>query len=97
MPLQTTSDYNQAFALVREVISEWDPYCLLASGAPKDEFDHEIAELVGSIPRIRSESGAAQAISAIFGRAFDPVSFSPESCADVGRQLFDRLKVARFI
>ena len=97
MPLRTKRDYKQAFALVRDVVSAWDPYRLVASGAPPDEFDHEIAELVASVPRIRSEDDAAQAISVIFGRAFDPVSFSPDSCSEVGRQLFARLKADQFI
>lgn len=97
MPLRTKRDYNHAFALVREVVCTWDPYRLVENGAPQDEFDHEIAELVASIPRIRTEDDAAQAISVIFARAFDPDSFAPDSCADVGRQLFERLKADQFI
>lgn len=35
--------YMRALEVVGSVIHDWDPYGLIAGGAPADEFDSEIA------------------------------------------------------
>ena len=57
----TKGDYKKACDIVRAVIHAWDPYSLLASGCPADEFESEIASVVAQIPRINSETDAASA------------------------------------
>jgi hypothetical protein len=89
--MRTGSDYDRAITLVRQVIHEWDPYSLLRSGAPMDEWDHEIASIVAQIPRIASERDAMHAVSRVFSSAFQPEGFGVEDCADVGRRLFAAL------
>jgi len=59
----------KAFAAIAREIRQWDPYDLLAGHAPKDEWDGEITELVGKIPRIQSPSDAVEAISQVFFRS----------------------------
>jgi hypothetical protein len=61
--------YERMWDVTAEIIRSWDPYGLLAGGAPADEFDREITTLVTEIPRIKSAADAAQAVSRIFGRA----------------------------
>jgi hypothetical protein len=77
--------YKRALQVVGSVVREWNPYCLLAGGAPADEFDSEIAGVVAQIPRIKTEREAAFA-----GRllpwphqpgALDVV-FAPSTCSD---------------
>jgi hypothetical protein len=75
-------------AAVRQVIDEWDPYGLLAGGAPLDEWDSEIASLVAQAPRITSPTEGALAVSRVFSSAFQPDGFSPSDCAAVGDRLF---------
>jgi len=84
-------DYKDALHVVGDVVRAWDPYALLAEGAPEDEFDAEIAQLVTHVPRMHSAADAAQAISAVFSKAFEPQLFSPAACATPGADLFDRL------
>lgn len=58
------------FAVVKAELASIDPYCLLASGAPEDEFDGEALSISG---RITSTSGAqdvAEAIAAVLNDAF---------------------------
>lgn len=86
--MRTRADYDRAFAVVRQVIREWDPYALIAGGAPDDEWDHEIASLVAQIPRIASEKDAAHAVSRVFSSAFQPEGFSPADCETVGKRLY---------
>ena len=89
--MSNRGDCDRAFAVVRNVIHAWDPYALIAGGAPADEWDGEIASLVGQIPRIRSSEDAARAVSRIFSAAFQPEGFSPTDCAKVGRRLYSAL------
>ena len=48
--MRTKDDYRRAIEVVAAVIREWDPYGLLRTGAPQDEFDSEIAGVVAQIP-----------------------------------------------
>lgn len=89
--------YKLAFEVVGTVIRAWDPYSLLALGAPKDEFDSEIASVVGQIQRIRSAEDAALVISRTFSSAFEPPLFTSEYCQEVGRDLFAALVEHGFI
>ena len=50
--MRTNADYDRAFALVRGVLNEWDPYGLIADGFPANEWDSEVASVVAAIPRI---------------------------------------------
>ncbi len=69
-------------------VHEWDPYGLLAGGAPLDEWDGEIASLVTQVPRIGSPLEGALAVSRVFSSAVQPEGFSPSDCAAVGRRLY---------
>ena len=95
--MNTRDDYNNAISVVGAVIKSWDPYSLLAAGAPDDEFDSEIASVAAQIPRIASRNDAAHAVSRVFSSAFDPDTFAPEHCSDVGSQLFAALVDAKLI
>ena len=41
--------YKDAFAAVREVINKRDPQGLIAAGAPVDEYDAEVGDLVKQV------------------------------------------------
>ena len=87
----TRGDYERAIWVVREVVHRWDPYGLLASGCPADEFDTEIAAVVTQVPRIRSRTDGAHALSRVFSSAFDSERFRPEDCAGPGAELYEAL------
>ena len=56
--MKTRKDYDLALDVIGKVVNEWDPYCLLEGGAPKDEFDAEIRQLATYIPRISTPDDA---------------------------------------
>ena len=89
--MKARDDYQRVIEVVREVIHRWDPYQLLASGCPLDEFEGEIASVVTQIPRIRSKNDAAHALSRVFSSAFEREGFSPEACASPGAELYEAL------
>jgi len=94
VPISTTEDYERAVAVVRGVLHEWDPYALLAGGAPADEFDHEVAQLVARSRGMESRADAARAVSEVFSESFEARHFTLESCTDVGNRLFAALSAA---
>jgi hypothetical protein len=83
--------YQQMRDVTATVIRSWDPYGLLNGGAPRDEFDQEIASLVAQIPRIHSAKDAAHAVSRIFAASFETHLFTSETCSDVGKKLYAAL------
>ena len=85
-------DYKLALSVVTEVINAWDPYGLLALGAPNDEFESEIASVVSQVPRVKSKRDATLAISRVFSSAFDRETFNSERCAEVGDKLYAALE-----
>lgn len=89
--MKTKSEYKLALQIVRTIIHEWDPYSLLAGGAPDDEFDREIASVASQVTRIKSQADAAHVISRVFSSAFEHEGFSAKDCAEVGAKLFDAL------
>ena len=92
--MKSREDFDAAFEIVSNVVRSWDPYCLIGSGAPADEFDAEIGRLVARIPHITSSAAAAAAISDVFSTAFEPKLFSPAQCAAPAEKLFARLSAA---
>ena len=95
--MKTRGDYDKALVVVGAFVRSWDPYCLLAEGAPTDEFDAEIAKLVTHVPRISDPSSAADAISSVFSASFEAELFTPMQCAAQGEELFLRLSAAGLV
>lgn len=89
--------YNRALRLVGAVVREWDPYSLIAAGAPADEFDSEIASVVGQLPRIKTEKDAVVVLSRVFSAAFDAEQFEPEKCTEAGKRMFAALSANGFV
>ena len=89
--------YQQMWDLTADVIRKWDPYGLLAGGAPRDEWNSEISSLVAQISRMRSASDAAAAVSRVFASSLECNSFTPDACAEVGADLFARLQERDFV
>ena len=92
--MRSRDDYDAALHIVASVVCSWDPYSLINSGAPIDEFDSEIAQVVALVPSISSPSAAAAALSAVFSAAFEPELFSPAQCSVPGQELFSKLAAA---
>jgi hypothetical protein len=92
--MQTRAQYDQAFQLVREVIATWDPYSLIAGGAPPDEFDDEIARLLARLRGATSSTDVSEAVLSVFGEAFGESGFDVGSCAEVGQQIYSRMSAA---
>ena len=91
-------DYKEATEIVGSIIRAWDPYCLIAEGAPPDEFDSQIAKITAKVPSFRSSSDVASAVSAVFLASFgQDEMFSPSDCSEPARQIFLELGRANLL
>jgi hypothetical protein len=88
---------EKIFDAVRSVINEWDPYELLAGGAPSDEFGSEISAVIRQLDRIHSPRDASHVISRVFSSSFEPELFQIEHCQSVGERLYSVLVERSFI
>jgi hypothetical protein len=95
--MRTREDYDSALHVVASVVRSWDPYSLIGSDAPPDEFDSEIAKVVACIPRISDAASAAAALSSVFSASFESGLFSPAQCAAPGQELFAKLSSAGLV
>ncbi|WP_189454552.1 DUF1871 family protein [Cognatilysobacter bugurensis] len=86
-----------ALEIVGRLIRAWDPYSLIAEGAPADEFGDEIAKIVARIPRCRDVEDVAKAISAVFSDAFEPGGFSPVDCFEPAQEIYMALGRAKLL
>jgi hypothetical protein len=83
--------------IVSELVRQWDPYSLLASGCPNDEFDPEVSSIVSNISSIHTEQDATRIISEVFSSAFEPEHFTEDICKPYGRDLFAILDQKKLI
>lgn len=97
MPFSSKQDYARAFELIRVEIHEWDPYSLMSSGSPIDEFDGEVRSIVRQIPRIKSKIDAAHVVSRTFSSSFDANDFPVEACITIGEKIHGVLVSAKLI
>ena len=92
--MRTRREYDRAFQIVRDVIARWDPYGLIGQGAPTDEFDDEIAQLLPYLQRAKSGSELGDAVLRVFAQTFGEAGFDIGSCRKVGEELYTDLTKA---
>ena len=90
----SASDYDRLLSVIGEVIRDWDPYALLAGGAPRTEFDDEIARLAPRLHGVSSAEEATRAVVEVFSAQFGAADFGSDQCEDVGQRLFTALREA---
>jgi hypothetical protein len=92
--MKSREDYDRAIVLTRTLVHAWDPGRLLAGGAPRDEFDDEIARLVARIPRIGDADSAGLHVAEVFTAQFGRGVLSADESAQAGERWFAALREA---
>jgi hypothetical protein len=90
-------DYEKALEIVGAMIRAWDPYNLIAEGAPSDEFDGQVARITAKIPTFHGIDDIAQAISDVFSDSFGPGSFTPIDCFRPAQEIYMELRRAELL
>lgn len=89
--------YREAIAVATAVINDWDPFGLIAGGAPKDEFEGEASRIVAKAHEVHTPEALAIVVSEVFSSSFDPEVFPVEACLPVASRLFDELQLHSFL
>ncbi len=85
------TEFKRIHKIVKKAIDKWDPYALLASGAPKDEFDSETNMVLTKINIDSNVEEIANVISEVFSEMFFPEDFPVEDCIDVAKSIYENL------
>ena len=80
---------REAMAAIMEALNAWDPYRLIAGGAPRDEFEPEAANIYSALAAggVDSEQELARLIAAVFEKWFGE-TFTAEECAAAARVIY---------
>jgi hypothetical protein len=78
---------SNLFPIVKKHIDAWDPFSLLAGGAPSDEFDSESMMVAQRIRPSFSAKEIARIIRLVFSSQFDALSFPEEDCMSVAEKI----------
>ncbi|WP_062354256.1 DUF1871 family protein [Bacillus kwashiorkori] len=79
-----------ASKVIQKHINSWDPEYLLAGGAPEDEYEREIEEIVDAVLDSRDEIEIAEAIKNIFDYSFGR-DFHFDECLSVAKKIWNEL------
>ena len=88
---------QQIFKIVKNCIDEWDPYGLLASGCPKNEFDNESKLISEKISFTTSKDEIVEIVSKVFSEQFEQQFFHESSCESVALKIYNELKSTVFV
>jgi hypothetical protein len=91
------STWKKVEPVVRKVIRDWDPSGLFELGAPDNEHDREILQIVGRVGRIRNSADAVAVLIEVFTPNLRPEELGREDFVSVGKKLFDALDEAGII
>lgn len=78
---------NTITDIVTKHINKWDPMGLLAHGAPDDEYESEIEEIVDVLLDSKDEIEVALDIKSVFDRMFgNKINF--DECLVIAKQIW---------
>lgn len=81
--------YREALTVATAVINDWDPFGLVAGGAPKDGFEGEVSCIVAKAREAHTPEVQAIVVSEVFSSCFGPAAFPVKACFPVASRLFD--------
>jgi hypothetical protein len=91
-------EYEAAVEVIAKAVRAWDPYGLIETGAPLDEFDGEISRIAGSISAFKSAEDVAVVVSRVFVASFgEGEHFEPSDCVVPASQIFQGLRDANLL
>ena len=76
----------QIFQIIKKEIDKWNPYGLLPD-APYDEFNSQCELITDKIRFNSTIESIAKRISRVFSEAFEPESFTVDSCMEVAGKI----------
>ena len=85
--MNKTKIYKKIFDELKTLINQIDPYSLIKEGAPKDEFDQEVARILTGLPKCSSSEDVEKLITGVFSDQFGE-DFSPKFFSSIIDKVF---------
>ncbi|MFD4706442.1 DUF1871 family protein [Gottfriedia sp. NPDC058432] len=79
------------YEIVKIEIDKWDPMGLLSGGAPDDEYDPEIKNIVNELKSVNTEQELAILTKNVFEKWFGE-EFSFESCLTIAKNIWGQFQ-----
>ena len=95
--MNISREREKARAIIRGLVHKWDPYALIAHGAPANEWDDEVEQIVERIHRFESPMDGARVLSEVFSSSLGPAGFEPERCREWAEELHQALAATGLI
>jgi hypothetical protein len=84
---------SKLFKIVKKIINEWDPEGLLSCGAPEDEYEPEIEEIIFRIKNENTLNEIGTIVSDVFTSWFnDPIKYTIKNCMEVANIVKNNVK-----
>ena len=84
---------SKLFFITKGIINEWDPEGLLSCGAPDDEYEPEIEEIVFRIKNENTLNEINIIVSDVFTSWFsDPIKYTIENCRETASIIKNNIK-----
>lgn len=78
--------FKRAFVKTRTVFNEWDPYDLIKSGAPEDEYDDYVHNVLSGLINNSNDLEIAEQLNRKLSEAFEKY-FTVEECLNIIKKM----------
>ncbi|MCD8510451.1 MAG: YugE family protein [Bacillus sp. (in: Bacteria)] len=82
---------QQIYTIVKKHVDDWDPEKLLSMGAPEDEYDIEVKEIVKELKDIDNIFQLSKTIKAVFENYFC-IEYDANECFKVAEGIWNDLE-----
>lgn len=89
--MKTKQDYATGYEIIKRVINRTDPYGLIGSGSPTDEFDPEITKILAQSRTWQSPDDIAATIASVLEEYFND-SYHAKDYESQSKAIFKEFK-----
>jgi len=82
---------EQVETIVKQVFAQSDPYCLIESGAPVDEWVDEIHRIALMVAHAQTPAECTKAVYEVLSDSLGKDNFTMAECQEMGEDLFKKL------
>lgn len=86
--MTTLKNYKEFHEGIVTIVNEIDPMQLIAGGAPTDEYNIEIQQIINEIKKVKSEEELKKSIFKIFRKYFEE-ELDEKLLKDLTRRLYE--------
>lgn len=90
-------NFKKDFKQINKIVLKHDPIGLVDGGAPDDEYDDRVMQIVSALQRINDSGALANEILKIFGKEFDLKEVSFKKCQRIAKSIIIRKWIMKLL